>query len=175
MILTAILTTIVLLAATQNILLTMASVISVAVVVVTIIALIVTLKWELGLSECLCIVIMIGLSIDYCVHLAMDYKYQPYILRARKMQATYKNMGSPILAGTISTLGAGTFLFGGKLTIFMKFGVCIMCTIAVSFIVSMVFFGALMMIVGPQNGCGDIFSACQERDINLDEVGYMYD
>lgn len=127
------------------------------VVVVTIFALIVTLEWELGLNESLCIVIMVGLSIDYCVHLAMDYKYQPYMLRARKMQATYKNMGSPILAGTISTLGAGAFLFGGKLIIFMKFGVCIMCTIAVSFFVSMLFFGAIMTIVGPQDGCGDIF------------------
>ena len=146
-----------------------------AIVVVTFIALIATLKWALGLSECLCIVIMIGLSIDYCVHLAMDYKYQPYMLRSRKMQSTYKNMGSPILAGTVSTLGAGAFLFGAKLTIFMKFGVCIMITIAVSFIVSMVFFGALMIIAGPENGCGDILSACKEKDINLDEVGYMYD
>ena len=85
LIVAACLSTVVLLLATQNIILALASILSVGIVGVTIVALIATLQWELGLSESLCIVIMIGLSIDYCVYIAMDYAQQPFDSRTEKM------------------------------------------------------------------------------------------
>ena len=146
----AILTSFVLLAATQNFILTLAAILSVAIVDITIIALIYTLGWELGLAETLCaMMITVGLSIGYCVHLAMDYKQQPFSRRSKKMQTTFQNMGRPILSSAISTIGAGAFLFGGQLTFCLKFAICITASALAGFFVSMVFFGAVMHIGGP--------------------------
>lgn len=65
-------------------------------------------------------------------------------------------MGVSILSGTITTLGCGMSLFGGKLITFQKFAVIITSTIGISFLSAMLLFGALCHVVGPQNNFGDI-------------------
>lgn len=63
----------ILLGATGNIVLSIMSIISVGVVIVSVVAIMVFNGWELGVSESIAVVIMIGLSVDYVVHLAADY------------------------------------------------------------------------------------------------------
>jgi predicted RND superfamily exporter protein len=116
----------------------------------------------MGISESINVVIIIGLSVDYCVHLATDYQHQFHVFRKQKMRQTYKNMGVSILSGTITTLGSGAFLYGGELMMFKKFSIIICSTILLSYLVSMLLFGALMHILGPENGCGDLFYSCRE-------------
>jgi len=109
---------IILLASTQNIILALATVFSVSVVIVSVVAIIVFRGWEYGISESISTVIIIGLSVDYCVHLATDFSHSPFPHRKYKMKQAYQNMGVSILSGTVTTLGAGVFLFGGKITLF---------------------------------------------------------
>lgn len=65
-------------------------------------------------------------------------------------------MGVSILSGTITTLGCGISLFGGKLITFQKFAVIITSTISISFLSAMLLFGALCHVFGPQNNFGNI-------------------
>ena len=53
-------------------------------------------------------------------------------------------MGISIMSGTITTAGAGAFLFGGVILTFTKFAVLITSTICISFLVSMILFGAIL-------------------------------
>ena len=62
--------------------------------------------------------VIIGFSVDYTVHLAADYMHSPHSSRSDKMRQAYTEMGVSILSGTITTLGAGAFLFGGQVVIF---------------------------------------------------------
>mgnify|MGYP006100870493 CR=1 FL=1 len=70
-------------------------------------------------------------------------------------------MGVSILSGSITTLGAGSFLFGGQVTTFRKFAVLIVSTISISFIVSMVVYGAMLHICGPEKDYGGI---CKKKN-----------
>jgi len=72
------------------------------------------------------------------------------------MQQAYSEMGVSILSGTITTFGSGAFLFGGYVVTFQKFAVLITSTITISFLVSMLFFGSLLHIMGPENHCGNL-------------------
>ena len=65
----------VLLIATHNLLLTIISVFCVAYVIVSVVAIMVLKEWQLGVSECICVVILIGFSVDYIVHLGADYMH----------------------------------------------------------------------------------------------------
>lgn len=56
---------------------------------------------------------MIGLAVDYVIHLAADYRHSVFKTRYEKMKQAYSNMGISILSGTITTLGCGASLFGG--------------------------------------------------------------
>jgi len=76
--------------------------------------------------------------------------------RSDKMKQAFQQMGISIFSGTLTTFGSGAFLFGGQLSIFNKFAILITSTIMLSFACSMLLFGALCHIVGPENGTGDI-------------------
>ena len=72
---------IILLGTTRNIILAFFSIFCVAVVIVSEVALMVYMGWQMGVSECVNVVIIIGLSVDYCVHLATDYQHQFHVFR----------------------------------------------------------------------------------------------
>lgn len=140
---------VVLLLATCNIILSVLAIISVAIVIVSVVAIMVFQGWELGVSESIAIVIMIGLAVDYVVHLAVDYRHSVKDKRGQKIQQAYSEMGISILSGMITTIFAGLPLFGCKLITFQKFAVIITSTISISFLSAMLFFGALCHVIGP--------------------------
>ena len=76
----------VLLIATKNIILTFFAIICVTIVIVSVVAIIVLQGWQLGVAESISIVIVIGLSVDYVVHLASDYHHSVHPNRNLKMQ-----------------------------------------------------------------------------------------
>jgi len=73
-------------------------------------------------------------------------------------------MGISILSGTITTLGCGMSLFGGKMITFQKFAVIITATISISFLTAMLLFGALCHVIGPQNNFGEIFCCFNKKE-----------
>lgn len=58
-------------------------------------------------------------------------------------------MGISILSGAITTIGASFFMLYAQIEINVKFGFALTTTIAMSFAISMIFFGSLMHIFGP--------------------------
>ena len=106
----------------------------------------------MGVSESISVVILIGFSVDYVIHLAADYTHCAFKSRHDKMQQAYGEMGVSILSGALTTFGSGSFLFGGNIITFQKFAILITSTISISFMISMLFFGAVCHIAGPENG-----------------------
>jgi len=159
----------VLLVATRNLIQSFLSILCVSGVILSIMALIQLNGWELGISESAALGVSIGLSVDYVVHLSADYMHSPFQTRFERMQQSYKHMGISILSGSITTIGSALFLLGGQLSVFYKFGILISSTIAFSFILAMLLFGALSHIVGAQGSgfCGVNFD--KKKTIASDE------
>lgn len=71
----------ILLLATKNIILAVLSILCVSVVIISVLAIMVLKEWSLGVSESISVVILIGLAVDYVIHLAQDYTHS---VRARR-------------------------------------------------------------------------------------------
>lgn len=112
-------------------------------VVMSVLGLMSLLGWKLGISESLAIVILIGFSIDYVVHLAAHYVGSPHEKRYERMKYAYKEMGVSIFAGAITTAGSGMFLCMSTTLIFFKFGIIITSTIVFALYYSLIFFGSI--------------------------------
>lgn len=110
----------------------------------------------MGVSESIAVVVFIGFSVDYTVLLAMSYSRSTGGSSVRKMEQAYREVGSSILCSAITSLGAGAWLYGGVLVTSLKFAQLFLLTIATSFVVSMVFFGAMCQLIGPTGGTGDL-------------------
>lgn len=150
----------ILLIATKNIILATISIFCVAIVIISVVAIMSMNGWEFGVSESISVVIIIGLSVDYVVHLAADYQHSAEKQRSEKIKQAYTEMGISIMSGTITTFGSGAALFGGQVITFRKFAVLITSTISLSFLMSMLLFGAICHIAGPENGFGDVNKKC---------------
>jgi predicted RND superfamily exporter protein len=64
---------VVLLFATKNLIISLFVVLSIAIVIVSVLFVIFMQNWRLGLSESICLVVILALSIDYTSHLANEY------------------------------------------------------------------------------------------------------
>jgi len=127
--------------------------------------------WEIGASESLSMVILIGFSVDYVVHLSSDFTHSAYSSRNDKMKQAYEEMGISIMSGCFTTFGSGAFLFGGEVVFFRKFAIIITSTVAISFLVAVFLFGSIMHAVGPQDGCGDLdkLLCCRFRKVSQEK------
>lgn len=140
---------VVLLLTTHNVIISFYSVLVIGGIVVSVIGVMEMIGWELGVAESITIVILIGLSVDYVVHLANHYIESLFPDRYRKMQMSLRDLGISIISGASTTIGSGTFLFFATIIVFNKFAILIYATILFSLAFALVFFSSLVHCVGP--------------------------
>lgn len=114
------------------------------------------LGWALGVIESIAIVILIGFSVDYAVHLANHYVESVYDDRFRRMQDALGGIGISIFSGAITTIGSGIFLFFAVVTFFQQFAILITFTILFSLMFSLGFYASLNHAIGPVRKVGDL-------------------
>ena len=108
------------------------------------------LGWELGTGEAIAATIVIGLSVDYTVHLGHMYVEAGEPLREGKLNVAATNMGVTVVAGGVTTLGSAIFMYVCQLSFFSKMATLIAGTIAFSLLYSLFFFMPLCALIGPQ-------------------------
>ena len=141
---------VILLVATGNILISLFAITSVVCIVVCVVAVMVSRGWELGVSESIAMVIIIGFSVDYVVHLASHFVHATGPTRYDRATDSISSMGVSIFSGGLTTLGSGVFLFGATIVFFTKFAVIIVTTVIFSLTYSLVFFLAVLHAAGPR-------------------------
>lgn len=133
-------------------------------VVMSVLAVMVWNGNELGTSESIAIVILIGFSVDYIIHFSHSYIESRYNTRFDKMRQSYREMGVSILSGCLTTFGCGCFLFGGTFVFFQKFAFIIVITVVFAINVAVFTFGALCHTIGPTGRMGDITVCCTKKE-----------
>lgn len=98
--------------ATMNWIQALITIMCVAFIVTSVIAVMVFAGWELGVSESVAVVILIGFSVDYVVHISKHYQESAFTGRYDRIRESLKEMGISIVSGAITTFGSGIFLFG---------------------------------------------------------------
>mmetsp|Transcript_19213 Transcript_19213/g.67820 ORF Transcript_19213/g.67820 Transcript_19213/m.67820 type:complete len:1060 (-) Transcript_19213:922-4101(-) len=146
----------VLVMATRNWIIATYAILSVASVVVCVLGFVQSVGWALGIAESIAGVIVIGLAVDFSLHLSHFYVEAPVADRQGRVRYALRSVGFTVIAGAATTLGAGAMLFIGQLTFFTRMAVLLTSTITFSFLSSMGFFCALCALVGPEGDAGDV-------------------
>jgi predicted RND superfamily exporter protein len=127
-------------------------------IVLTVLATMVGLGWELGTTESVSSVILIGFSVDYTVHIANAYQEAGDFhhdgrpkTRLERVRSAIAEYGVSIVAGGMTTLLAGFPLFMGTIAFFSRFATLICTSIAASLIWSLTFLPAMLMLFGPED------------------------
>ena len=106
-------------------------------------------------------IIIVGFSVDYCVHLANAFQEADAPTPEIKMQLALTTMGISVVAGAATTISSGVFLACCILTFFVKFAFLVCWTILCSFFWALLFFPALVMTFGPVVNACDVSWVCR--------------
>mmetsp|Transcript_19716 Transcript_19716/g.25544 ORF Transcript_19716/g.25544 Transcript_19716/m.25544 type:complete len:843 (-) Transcript_19716:79-2607(-) len=150
--------------ATRNAYLALVSVTSILFIVMAVLGFVFSvLEWELGVAESIVAIMIVGLSVDYCVHLGHMVthakKNEGFSKKADQFHFSALTMGPTVLAGGATTLGAGVFLYGCQITFFNKMGVLLTMTVTSSLYFSLFF---LMP-------AATLFDSSKEPEIKIDQ------
>jgi multidrug efflux pump subunit AcrB len=107
--------------------------------------------------ESLNLVLVVGLSVDYCVHLAEGYSRSVHKKRTGRVYDALEEVGISVLSGCCTTLGASSFLIFAQILFFTQFGAFMFATIGLSIFYSLGMFITLLGIIGPQNDIGSLW------------------
>merc|ERR1719324_1607553 len=147
---------IVLLVATRNLVVAAFAILCVCSIVVSVVAFMFCVGWKLGVLEALVLVMVIGLSVDYVVHMADSYLEAPASDRLGRTKFMLVRMGFAVINGGITTIGAAALMCACYITFFQKFGIVILATVFQALVQALVFFSAMMALFGPQGTFGNV-------------------
>merc|ERR1719160_848794 len=82
------------------------------------------LGWSLGESECVFLIAVVGLSVDYTVHLLHAYHHGAGEVSSRLERSKFalSEMGISVTNSAVTTLLAAVILFGCGFYFFFQFG-----------------------------------------------------
>jgi hypothetical protein len=116
----------------------------------------VLMGWALGAVEAICLSIMVGLSVDYALHLGHAYVNSPYYDRRHRSMMAVVEVGGSVLGASITTMGSMIVLIFCTIFTFKVIGTIMLMTVLWSISSSLGILICLMSAIGPQGTSGNL-------------------
>jgi len=144
---------VVILASSKSFMMTLFCTLTIGYVLTSVTACLVSLGWTLGFLESVCFAILIGVSVDFCIHLAHAYVTASDGEKDRGERIKYAliHMGPSILSTALTTILSAVIMLFTVITFFQKFALILFLTIVQASIGSFFFFVVLADCFGPTN------------------------
>lgn len=120
---------------------------------------------------------VVGLSVDYIVHLAEAYRMSKSSRRLDRVHDMLESIGLSVISGAITTMGAAIFMLFAKIQFFFQFGIFILSTVGISLVFSLLGFTTVLSLCGPQCNTGSLSSLasglikfCKKRDDSKEKL-----
>jgi len=143
--------------ATENYVIATIATCVISIIVVLVIGFTVMVGWKLGILESIIYVMVVGMAVDYVVHLGEAYLEAADVHHDRHSRARdmLETRGFSIISGAVSTLGGISILLAAFVLFFKKFAIVMFFLIFMSLIYSLIFFAAVMDSFGPSGDFGE--------------------
>jgi len=154
--LSLLITFIIMLIATKNWRLSVLGLGNITSIACVFLGLIPAIGWSLGENECIFLIAVVGLSVDYSVHLLHAYTHSKQDDKEGRTQHALSEMGISVINSAATTLLAAAILFGCGFYFFIQFGGFVFMVIGLSILMSITFLIPLMLLLGPHGMQGDL-------------------
>jgi len=129
---------------------------NIAIIMLSFLGLWPLLEWELDIYNVIFLIISVGLSVDYTVHLLHAYNESMGDDRETRTQHTVSSMGITVLSGATTTLLSAVPLFICQATVFKRLGTFMFIIIFLSITSAITLLVPLLLTVGPNGEFGDV-------------------
>ena len=153
--------------ASSNIIVGVAATATIGCIVVMVLGMVYYAGWKIGVLESLNLTLVVGLSVDYVVHLAHAYVEAPPTNRTEKVHFALVNVGVSILSGALTSLGSSMFMLFAEIVFFFQFGLFMFSTIAFSCCFALILFPAIMSTIGPEGPHDNLYASFSYNKIRI--------
>eukprot|EP00933_Yihiella_yeosuensis_P046199 TRINITY_DN41695_c0_g1_i1.p1 TRINITY_DN41695_c0_g1~~TRINITY_DN41695_c0_g1_i1.p1 ORF type:complete len:246 (-),score=35.57 TRINITY_DN41695_c0_g1_i1:109-846(-) len=109
----------------------------------------VVLGWEFGAIEALALIIVVGLSVDYTLHIAQCYQKSSCATARLKVQDALRRTGSALVGSASTSVLACPPIMFCTIEVFVRFGAVIISSMVLSLLFGLIFFSAMLVVVSP--------------------------
>eukprot|EP01029_Cantina_marsupialis_P020743 TRINITY_DN4883_c0_g6_i1.p1 TRINITY_DN4883_c0_g6~~TRINITY_DN4883_c0_g6_i1.p1 ORF type:complete len:817 (-),score=224.69 TRINITY_DN4883_c0_g6_i1:591-2762(-) len=148
--------TIVLMISTQNWIVSIITMVNIVGILFCVIGSMKIRGWDLGVTESISGVVVVGFSFDYAVHLANSFVESNASTAKERMRTSMREMGISVVAGAITTAFAGSAMFFCFMMFFTKFAFMMVMNVTAALIWSCMFLPSMLMAIGPNKSGGHI-------------------
>ena len=150
---------------TQSLSIAVVATVIITSVILCALAIIQYFGWQFGIAESVSSIVLIGLSVDYVVHIAAFYSYSTAKITYKgkfnviiaKIEDSLSNMIIPIIGAASTTLIAAFPLYFCKIVPFFKFGVLITGIVLLSMSFALLLFPVICLMCFSQKiGVGNL-------------------
>merc|ERR1712151_217553 len=103
-----------------------------------------------GAIEAVSLIIFVGLSVDYSLHVAESYSISTEETRYAKTQDALRRTGGALFGAAMTSVLACPPILTCTIKMFVQFGVIIISNMLLSLLFSVGFFGAALAAIGPE-------------------------
>lgn len=113
--------------------------------------------WSWGFLESLNFAVVIAVSVDCIVHTAICYTECVKRDRIQRTQYALTRVGYPVFIGSAVAFFSSLFLCGTSIMYFFEFAIFFLSTTGFAMLYGILFFPALLHVIGPEGHSGMIF------------------
>lgn len=136
-------------------------------IVACLLGLFVVWGWSLGALEAISVPLVVGLSVDYALHLGHSYNHagsadpddpthKPSFDRVARMRAALIQIGPSVVSAAATTIGAMFVLYFCQIHVFKEIGIIVSVTLLLGIYFSICVFSALCFMFGPEGDQGNV-------------------
>ena len=107
------------------------------------------MKWKFGMIESTSVIVFIGISVDYVVHICHNYTHALETSRKARMDFAYRQIGKAIIGGALTSCFSAGFLIICQASSLNKFGVLLLTTILCSMLTALIMLPSVLYLMGP--------------------------
>ena len=142
----------VILFSSRSLILTLFCTLTIGYVLTSVTSMLVAIGWTLGFLESICFAILIGVSVDFVIHLSHAYaNVEGNVDRARRTKYALIKMGPSILATALTTILSAVIMLFTIITFFQKFALILFFTVIQATLGSFIWFVTMVDCIGPAN------------------------
>merc|ERR1711994_72281 len=116
--------------------------------------------WSIGAIEAISLNIIVGLSVDYSLHLGHSYQHARSQKRFYRVQTAVSEIGFSILSSACTTIGSMLILLFCTIVVFVVIGKIVSVTVLVSIVFTLMGFASILSIIGPEKNNGNVTKLC---------------
>jgi multidrug efflux pump subunit AcrB len=114
----------------------------------------VVLGIDLGFVEAVSLSIVLGMSVDYVIHIAHAYHHSALLHPAKRTQSALLGRARPVLAAATTTIAATAFLLLCDVQLLPAFGRIVILSTTMSTVFALLVFPTMLILFGPHGKRG---------------------